>query len=145
MDSIAFQTWLNDFGSKFPAIREWFRAMKPAEQDALFNSWQQAMEGLDAEDCLEANLLMLCGELEGPGDWPAHWQGVPRLLRSNVAEVRALHAEPGAISERDEYEHKRNLFVRDREKGGMPREQIDRELVAAGYEGIAFGSYRKSS
>jgi hypothetical protein len=138
MDSIAFQTWLSDFGRKFPAIRNWWRAIDPRDdQDALMDAWQQAVEGLDVEDCLEVNRRILSGELDGPGTHESHWQYVPACIRKNVAILKDRRASDSARRQWEQREETRNLLVRDRLKLGRSREEINRELVAAGYEPIA--------
>jgi hypothetical protein len=137
VDGMEFQRWLSDFGIKFPAVRQWLRDMPDEAQDGLLDSWERALSGLQLDDCLEANQRMLCGELDPPGESAAHWQSIPAKLRRSVMTVVAERWGPGVVSQRDEREQLRNLFVLDREKAGMTREEINRELVAAGFEGIA--------
>lgn len=138
MDAIQFQNWLSDLGRKFPVVREWLRSITPsADQDALLDAWEQAMSSLELDDCLIVNRLMLSGELDPPGDWPAQWQGLPARMRRHVSGLVSDRSAPGPMSERDRLEHQRNLFVRDRVKAGLPRDRINAQLVAAGFEGIA--------
>lgn len=140
MDAIGFQTWLSDFGRKFPAVREWLRVMARGDQDALLDSWELALGDVGLDDCLEANQRMVSGELEPPGEWPAQWQGIPARLRRHAVFLAANRWTDSPRKQSDEKETLRNLLVRAREKAGVPRAEINRELLAAGFEAIAVPS-----
>jgi len=138
MDVIDFHRWLNDLSRKFPATRAWLREIEPAaDRDALIDSWQLALRDCELAACLAANQRMVSGELEGPGLWPANWQGLAALVRRYAIAIAAEEADESPRTQRDNREHRRTVLVRQRLKEGAPRERISAELVAAGYEGIA--------
>jgi hypothetical protein len=137
VDAIGFQTWLSDFNCKFPGVRDWLRSIGDGDTDALLDGWERALLSVELTDALEATQRMLAGEFDGPGDRQSQWQCIPARVRHAAMEIVAERWAPGIVSQRDELEQLRNLFVLDREKAGMTREQINRELVAAGFEPIA--------
>jgi hypothetical protein len=138
MDSIEHQTWLSDVGRKFPAVRQWIREITPeADHHALLDAWETAMRDLRLDDCLAVNLKMLSGELDGPGDWPAQWQGLPARVRRHVRTMRDEAAGIFPMSDSDKREDLRNLLVRTRRQAGVPIEQINAELARAGFEPVA--------
>lgn len=137
MHSINWHSWLADVGQKFPAIREWVRGITPeADYNALLDAWEKAMHDLDLQDCLEANARMLSGELDGPGDFPSHWQSLPARMRRHVRAIRDERAGMIPMSVRDKQEHLRTVLIRSRRKAGIPLEKINAELVAAGFDGL---------
>jgi hypothetical protein len=139
MESIEFQTWLSDLGRTFPAVREWLRSIKPeADCDALLDAWERALKNCTLDDCLAVNAGMLAGELDGPGEWPAQWQLLPAKIRRHASTLRwRREAETSELSVKEKYEDTRNLLVRTRRQAGIPDEQINVELVRAGYEPVA--------
>lgn len=141
MNSADWHAWIADVGRKFPALREWVRGIKPeADYVALLDSWEAAMADLALDECLEVNRLMISGELDGPGEWPAQWQGLPARMRRHVKTLRDQEAGHMPTTENDRREHERNLLARDRFKNGVPRELIDAELRSKGFDGIALPS-----
>lgn len=141
MDSAEWHVWSADLGRKFPAIRDWVRGITPeADYVALIDSWEAAMVDLPLDDCLKVNRLMLSGELDGPGDWPAQWQGLPARIRRHVKTIRDADSGPLPMSDAEQVEHERILLVRNRRKHGIAAEAIDAELRSQGYDGIVIPS-----
>ena len=141
MDSIDHQRWLSDVGRKFPALREWIRGITPeADYNALLDAWENVMADLPFEACLTVNRLMLGGELDGPGEWPAQWQTLPARMRRHVKTLRDQEAGHLPLSGPQQIEHERTLLARTLRKNGAPPEAIDTELRTKGFEGIVVPS-----
>ena len=146
VDTIEFRAWLTDVCRKFPAIGDWLRGLKPEDDgwrahaqragfETLLESWQVAMADLRLGDCLAVNQLMVSGQARPPGHTPGQWQGLPALMRANVAALAAERTP--ALSAQDEREHCRTVMARELFKTGQPRSAVNRVLAAAGYEPVA--------
>ena len=141
MNSVDWHAWIADVGRKFPALRDWVRSIKPeADYVALLDSWESAMADLPLDACLTVNRLMLGGELDGPGEWPAQWQTLPARMRRHVKTLRDQDAGHLPLSGPQQIEHERTLLARSLRKKGTPPEVIDTELRTKSFDGIVVPS-----